>query len=62
MYDDKQHQPKGVGDDVALASLYLFARILAPNTTALCRFDALAVNHSSRRTGFSPFQFTTAHG
>ena len=35
----------GIGEDMALATLDLLARIIVPNPAALCGFNALTVDH-----------------
>ena len=43
----------GVGQDVALAALGLFARIIAPRSAAFRGFDALAVDYPGAGRGFA---------
>jgi hypothetical protein len=43
----------GVGEDVALASLDLFVRIITGNSTIFRGFDRLAVKHAGRGRGFA---------
>src|SRR5712691_1941440 len=43
----------GIGNDVALATIDLLARIIAPRTSAFCGLDRLTVDHTCRRAGFA---------
>ena len=61
MGDGEQQQAERIGHDVALASLDLLASVVAANPSTLGGFDALAVDHAGRRTGFAAFQFPRAH-
>lgn len=47
----------GVGEDVSLAALDLFARIVAPRTAGFRGFDALAVDHACIWGRLAPFGF-----
>src|ERR1700716_2269756 len=52
MDEDEDQKSAGVGDDVALATLDLLARVIARDPATFRCFDRLAVNDASRWTGF----------
>ncbi len=56
--DHEQQQSDRIGDNVTFAALDLFASVIAANAPAFSGFDALAVDHSGRWTGFAALQFT----
>jgi hypothetical protein len=49
--------PTGVRDDMALAALDLFARVVTSRTSAFGGLDRLAIDHSGRGAGFATFAF-----
>src|SRR5215472_18392476 len=49
--------PTGVSDDMALAALDLFARVVTARTPAFGGLDRLAIDHSGRGAGFATFAF-----
>ena len=49
--DQADQQAEGVGDDVTLATLDLFARVVAANTAAFRGLDALTIDDAGRRAG-----------
>src|SRR6478736_930156 len=52
MHHEADHQPERIHDDVTLAAFGLLTGVKAPNAAAFSRFDALAVDSTSRRRGF----------
>ena len=61
MDDDKQHQTKGVGDNMALATFDSLSRVIAGNSAAFRGFDALAINHTSCWVRFTSLKRACAH-
>ena len=59
--EDEEQKSAGVGDDMALPALHLFAGIITRNTAAFGGFDRLAVDHSGSRRGFAPLDFAQVH-
>src|SRR5215471_16744122 len=49
--------PTGVSDDMALAALDLFARVVTARTPAFGGLDRLAIDHSGRGAGFATLAF-----
>ena len=57
MNDGVNQKAVCIGDDVTLAALHFLARIIATNTAAFGRFDALAVDHSGARRALAALRY-----
>jgi hypothetical protein len=55
---DQQRPAIGIDQGMAVAALYLLARVLAPWAAAFRCFDALAVDDGRARAGFAPHALT----
>ncbi len=61
MHHRADQKARGVGKDVALASLDLLAGVIAARTASFCGLDALAVDHARARRGLAAGRFARLH-